>query len=66
MTQHTGQSSPRTTSPLVALAWLAVVAGVVGNSVVSVAGASIMVHLALGALTTAGVTVLVLNWLHRR
>lgn len=53
-------------SVLVALAWLAVVAGVVGNTVASVAATPIGVNLALGALTAAGVVVLVLNWLHRR
>lgn len=55
-----------TSSRLTGLAWLAVVAGVVGNTVASVAGDSTALHLGLGLLTTAGVVVLVMNWLRRR
>ncbi|GAA3632184.1 hypothetical protein GCM10022223_57900 [Kineosporia mesophila] len=54
------------TSAVVGGAWLAVVAGVVGNTVASLAGDSMPVHLGFGALTTVGVVTLVVNWLHRR
>ncbi|GLY31140.1 hypothetical protein [Kineosporia sp. NBRC 101731] len=53
-------------SALIGVAWLAVVAGVVGNTVASLAGDSMPVHLGFGALTAVGVVTLVVNWLHRR
>ncbi|MBT0767420.1 hypothetical protein KIH74_00705 [Kineosporia sp. J2-2] len=61
MPENTGPSSA-----IVMPAWLAVVGGLVGNTVASFAGDVLVVHLALGLLTTAGVVALVLNWLHRR
>jgi hypothetical protein len=61
MSENTSQQS----AP-VALAWLAVVAGIVGNTVASVAGSQLLVNVGFGALTTLGVVTLVLHWLRRR
>ncbi len=65
MTEHTS-GDPRPASAITAVAWLAVVAGMVGNTVASLTGDVLLVHLGLGLLTAAGVVTLVLNWLHRR
>jgi hypothetical protein len=65
MTEHTS-GDPRPGSAVTALAWLAVVAGMIGNTVTSLAGDALPLHLALGLLTAAGVVTLGLNWLHRR
>jgi len=65
MTEHTTGSS-RPGSAATVLAWLAVVAGMVGNTIASVAGDGLLPHLGFGLLTTAGVVALGLNWLHRR
>jgi hypothetical protein len=65
MTEHTS-GDPRPGSAVTVGAWLAVVAGMVGNTVASLAGDALLPHLALGLLTAAGVVTLALNWLHRR
>ncbi|GAB6900419.1 hypothetical protein [Kineosporia succinea] len=54
------------TPVMVRAAWLAVVLGVVGNSVASVAGDLLLLNLAFGTLTAVGVVTLVLNWMRRR